>query len=119
MTVVNRRNMLQLLGLASASLTASSLLRPSSARAGAVAIPKRLVFFYTEQGTRRLRNDDGSLTTDWTPTVANAPSAQTLSKPWSTSDFTLGVTHQALLPYQKQLTFLDGLDMISATSTRS
>jgi Protein of unknown function (DUF1552) len=114
MTFVSRRNMLQLLGLASASVGVSSLWRPSSARADATAIPKRIVFFYTEQGTRRLRNNDGSLVTDWTPTVVNAPAAQSLTKPWSTGDFTLGPTHQALIPYQKKLTFLDGLDMISA-----
>lgn len=114
MTRIDRRNLLRLLGLAGASVTAASLIRPNFARAGATAVPKRLVFFFTEQGTRRVRNDDGSIITDWTPTVANAPAARSISAPWSTSDFTLGVTHQALLPYQKQLTFLDGLDMISA-----
>src|SRR5262249_36019220 len=51
----------------------------------------------------------------WAPSAPGAPDALKITAPWSTSDFTLGELHQALVPRQKQLLFLDGVDMVSAT----
>jgi len=85
-----RRKLLAALGLG----TSAALLRgaPSPARAAAPEIPRRLVFFYTQQGT--LRNL-------WSPTGTE-------------TDFSLGELHQASLdPFKKSLLFLDGLDMHS------
>lgn len=66
-----------------------SRLRPAHA---ADPIPKRIVFFYTQQGT--LRNQ-------WAPTGTE-------------TDFSLGGLHaESLTPHQQDLIFLHGLDMRS------
>jgi hypothetical protein len=86
----DRRRLLQLLGLGGAG----ALLRGGApaARAAGPEIPKRLVFFYTQQGT--LRNL-------WAPSGTE-------------TDFTLGELHRdSLEPYKKSLLFLDGLEMHS------
>lgn len=111
---INRRNVLQLLGLAGASWAASSMLGSKPVRAGSPTIPRRVVFFYTEQGSLKQFNDDGSLKQFWTPNVAGAPDALSITKPWSTSTFDLLDVHQPLVPHQKKLLMLDGIDMISA-----
>lgn len=85
-----RRQLLQALGLG----TATTLLGRGLKTAGAASaeIPKRLIFFYTQQGT--LRNL-------WAPTGTETA-------------FTLGELHQgSLAGYQSSLLFLDGLDMHS------
>jgi hypothetical protein len=111
---INRRNVLQLLGLAGASYGASTLFGASPVRAGNPTIPKRIVFVYSEHGTLKQFNDDGTLKPFWTPSVNNAPDALSITKPWSTTDFTLRDIHQPLVKHQKQLMLLDGLDMVSA-----
>jgi hypothetical protein len=111
---VNRRNMLELLGLAGTSYLASSMATPRRARAAGAAIPRRLVFFYSGHGALKQFNADGSLKpSQWAPTVTGAPDPLKILTPWSTSAFTLGNMHQALVPFQNQLLFLDGLDMMS------
>lgn len=111
---ITRRNVLQLLGLAGAGYAGATLLGASPVRAGNPAVPKRLVFFYTEHGTLKQFNDDGTLKPFWVPTVNGAPDALTIQKPWSTQDFTLRDIHQPLVARQKQILMLDGLDMVSA-----
>src|SRR5262249_2626771 len=106
-------SMLRLLGLAAASYGISLSFR-SSARGGNPSVPRRVVFFYTEQGTLKQFNDDGSLKPFWVPTVSGAPDAPTISTPWSTSSFTLRDIHAPLVPHQNQITLLDGLDMVSS-----
>jgi Protein of unknown function (DUF1552) len=86
----DRRKLLQALGVGGAA----ALLRGAtgSARAAGPDIPRRLVFFYTQQGT--LRNL-------WAPTGTE-------------TDYTLGELHRdSLEPYKKSLLFLDGLEMHS------
>lgn len=63
------------------------------------AIPIRTIFFYTEQGTFRPA---------WAPTGAGGAPAPTETA------FTLGALHQPLVPFQKKLILLDGLEMASA-----
>ncbi len=111
---ITRRNVLQLLGLAGAGYAGASLLGASPVRAGNPTVPKRLVFFYTEHGTLKQFNDDGTLKPFWVPTVNGAPDALTIQKPWSTTDFTLRDIHQPLVARQKQILMLDGIDMVSA-----
>lgn len=111
---ITRRDVLRILGLAGAGYAASTLLRPTPVRAGDPAIPKRIVFFYTEHGTQKQFRDDGSLEPFWTPTVSGAPDASSITMPWSTPTFTLNDIHQPLVAHQKQLLLLDGIDMISA-----
>lgn len=111
---ISRRNVLQLLGLAGASYGASTLFGAAPARAGNPTIPRRVVFFYTEHGTLKQFNADGSLKPFWTPTVNGAPDALSIQKPWSTTDFTLRDIHQPLLKHQKQILMLDGIDMTSS-----
>jgi len=110
----NRRNVLQLLGLAGASYAGATLLGASQVRAGNPSIPKRIVFFYTEHGTLKQYNNDGSLKPFWTPTVTGAPDALSIKKPWSTTELSLRDIHQPLVAHQKQILMLDGIDMISA-----
>jgi hypothetical protein len=93
-----------MLGLAGAGTLLPSL-GGRVARADGGAIPKRIIFFYTEQGTIRPL---------WAPSAPNAPPAMMLDAPWSTTDHTLGRLHQPLVPYKRQLLFLDGIDMLSA-----
>jgi hypothetical protein len=111
---ISRRNVLQILGLAGASYGASTLLGASPVRAGGPTVPKRIVFFYTEHGTLKQFNDDGSLKPFWTPTVNGAPDALSIQKPWSTTDFTLRDIHQPLVAHQKNILLLDGIDMLSS-----
>src|SRR4051812_21928978 len=102
MSKIGRRNVLQLLGLAGAGYLASSIGRPL-ARAGGPSIPKRIVFFYTEQGTLKQSSADGTQKPFWAPTAAGAPDPFKMTAPWSTSDFSLCDMHQALVPWQKNL----------------
>jgi uncharacterized protein DUF1552 len=111
---ISRRNVLQILGLAGASYGASTLLGASPVRAGNPTVPKRIVFFYTEHGTLKQFNDDGSLKPFWTPIVNGPPDAFSIQKPWSTTDFTLRDIHQPLVARQKQILLLDGIDMLSS-----
>lgn len=101
---ISRRNLLTMLGLVGAGTLAPSL-GGRSARASGGPIPKRIIFFYTEQGTIRPL---------WAPNAPGAPPADKIDAPWSTSTHTLGKLHQPLVPFQKQLLFLDGIDMLSA-----
>jgi hypothetical protein len=109
---LTRRNVLQLLGCAAAGYATSSF-GPRSARADNT-VPKRLLFFFTCQGTFKQLNLDGSVRPYWAPTTPGAPDALSLSAPWSTSQFTLGDLHTPLLSHQNDLLFLDGIDMVSA-----
>ncbi len=102
---ISRRNLLTMLGLAGAGTLLPSLGGGRTARAAGGKIPKRIIFFYTEQGSIRPL---------WAPSVPGAPPANTLSAPWSTTDHTLGPLHQPLVPWKRQLQFLDGIDMLSA-----
>ncbi len=88
MQPMQRRRFLKSLGLAGGATVFESL-RPRTARA-AVA-PRRLLVFYTYQGT---------LPTYWQPTG-------------SESDFTLNELSQPYAQYKNDLIFLDGLDMLS------
>jgi hypothetical protein len=115
MITMTRRNILRILGLAATSYAASTLPRPRIARGGGPAVPRRIVFFYTEQGTLHQYNPDGTLKQFWSPTAPGAPDPLSITKPWSTSSFTLGELHGPLAPYQNQLVLLDGIDMVSAT----
>jgi Protein of unknown function (DUF1552) len=86
----DRRKLLQTLGLGGAAALFRGAV--TSARAAGPEIPRRLVFFYTQQGT--LRNL-------WSPSG-------------SETDFTLGELHRdSLEPYKRSLLFLDGLEMHS------
>jgi hypothetical protein len=112
MNALTRRNVLKLLGLASAGYATSSLGRKIALADNAV--PKRIVFFYTCHGTLKQANADGSLKPFWAPAAPGAPDPMTITAPWSTASFTLSDIHQALAPYQSSLLFLDGIDMVSA-----
>ena len=102
---LSRRDVFRLLGAAGAGSLLPSVTGRSVARANAPAIPKRVVFFYTEQGT---------LKPFWAPKAPGAPEASTITTPWSTREHTLGELHQPLVGLKDKLTFLDGLDMRSA-----
>jgi Protein of unknown function (DUF1552) len=104
--------MLQLLALGAASIVGTTR-RPTIAHAAPI-IPRRVVFFYSEQGTLKQFNDDGSLKPFWAPTVPNAPDPFSIQDPWSTSAFTLGDMHGPLEAIRDKLLFLDGIDMISS-----
>lgn len=112
MPVLTRRNMLQLFGLAAAGY-ATSFYPRRIARADN-SIPKRIIFFYTDHGTLKQANPDGSLKQIWSPNAPGAPDALSITTPWSTNQHTLGDLHTSLVPYQNQLLFLDGIDMVSA-----
>ena len=88
-----RSNRRSLLGLLAAGAAGSALTGRWSKRAVAAEgdIPKRLIFFYTQQGT--LRNL-------WAPTG-------------SETSFQLGQLHGPLETYKNDLLFLHGLDMRS------
>lgn len=111
---VNRRNILEILGMAGASYFASSLGSAKRVRAAGSAIPKRIVFFYSSHGSLKQLNSDGSMRPLWAPTAVGAPDAFTLQAPWSTSAFTLSDMHQPLVPFQNKSLFVDGLDMMSS-----
>lgn len=111
---VNRRNILEILGMAGATFVTSSLGGAKRVRAAGAAVPKRIIFFYSSHGSLKQFNDDGSLKPLWAPTVTGAPDPFTIQTPWSTSAFTMSDMHKALLPFQSKLLFLDGLDMMSA-----
>ncbi len=86
---MNRRSWLRGLGACAAG---ASLARfTPRARAAGAEIPKRLLFFYTQQGT--LRNL-------WAPSGSG-------------SSFQLGELHTALEPHKSKLIFLNGMDMRS------
>jgi len=90
LTTLNRRRLLQVLGAGAAT----GLWREAlpDARAAEPEIPRRLVFFYTQQGTLRDL---------WAPTGTE-------------TDFALGELHKdSLEAHQQKLLFLDGLDMRS------
>src|ERR1700733_12197638 len=112
MPVLTRRNMLQLFGLAAAGY-ASSFYPQRVARADN-SIPKRIIFFYTDHGTLKQANPDGSLKQIWAPNAPGAPDPLSMTAPWSTNQHTLGDLHTSLVPHLGQLLFLDGIDMISA-----
>lgn len=118
MTTLKRRQALQLLGLAGASYAASSM-GPSPmrifsrARAAASTVPRRVVFFYTEQGSLKRYNMDGTLEPLWTPTAAGMPHGKDITKPWSTTEYTFGSHHVPLNDWKKKLLLLHGMDMAS------
>lgn len=93
-STLNRRSWLKLMGASSLGLGALSSSRLSRlARAAEPVIPRRIVFFYTQQGTLR---------DVWAPQGTG-------------SNYTLGELHQnALEPYKSSLLFLNGLAMSSA-----
>lgn len=116
MTHVSRRRLLEILGITAGSYVGGSIGQSALVRAATAtaAVPKRIVFFFTEQGSIRQINSDGSIKPFWAPTAPGAPDPLKIQAPWASSSFTLGGMHQALVPYQKQLLFIDGLDMLSA-----
>lgn len=91
---IHRRSVLQLLGV-----SALASLAPRGSRAAAqAAIPKRVVFFYTNHGSHRPA---------WLPVgVGGAAPTETA--------FELGKIHQPLAAYKKDLLLIDGLDMLSS-----
>ena len=92
----SRRSALQLLGLGAA---ASALPRPFLSRARAAdAIPKRIVFFYTNHGSHRPA---------WLPVGMDG------AAPTETA-YDLGEIHQPLAQYKQDILLLDGLDMLSS-----
>jgi hypothetical protein len=99
MTPMDRRSLLKLLGLSSLGMSALGSNAVSRvARAAPPTIPRRILFFYTQQGT--LRNL-------WAPTGTG-------------SDYTLGELHQASLdPYKSSLLFLNGLAMASDAADKT
>ncbi len=101
---LGRRDVLRMLGAAGAGSLLPSAIGRSVARAEAPVIPKRIVFFYTEQGT---------LQPLWAPSAPNAPDASALTAPWSTNEHSLGELHAPLEGMKNRLLFLDGLDMVS------
>lgn len=104
--MMSRRRLLQMLGVASAGSLLPSLGGRAAARADTAPIPRRIVFFYTEQGT---------LKRAWRPTLPNgAPDAAAITAPWSTDAHTLGELHRPLEAFKDRLLFLDGLDMASS-----
>lgn len=110
----SRRNLLRMMGLAGAGVVLPSLLDgPRIAGAAPSGIPRRVLFFYTEQGSLRFYRNE-VLTNFWTPIAPGAPAATSLTTPWSTTTHTLGELHQPLAAYKNRLLFLDGLDMRSA-----
>ncbi len=95
---MNRRSLLAAMGLAGGAYFLPSLLgAPSgSARAQATPVPRRILFFFTLQGTMKSR---------WAPTGpggAGAPQERA---------FELGNLHTPLQPHKGNLVFLDGLGM--------
>src|SRR4051794_14952092 len=66
-----------------------AMLRPRETHAQAAAVPTRFVVFYSPGGT---------LLDKWRPTGTE-------------TSFTLGALHSALVPHQKDLLFLDGLNL--------
>ena len=108
----SRRTILQLLALGAATVIGTTR-RPSIAHAAPI-IPRRVVFFYSEQGTLKQFNDDGSLKPFWAPTAPNAPNPLSIQQPWSTDTFTLGDMHGPLESLRNKLLFLDGIDMLSS-----
>ena len=95
---ISRRHILRALGLAGGATLLPSL-RPRSAWTQAPAIPKRIVLFYTMHG---------SIHNQWLP-VGTGGAATPTEKAWA-----LGPLHQPLAGFESKLTFLDGLNMMSA-----
>jgi hypothetical protein len=93
--MLSRRAMLSALGLGAVALGGRSRV----ARADAAPIPKRIVFVYGM----------GSMQGLWTPLGPGGAGAPTETG-WS-----LGPLHAPLAGWEKKLTFVDGLDMTSAT----
>jgi hypothetical protein len=94
---ISRRHILRALGLAGGASLLPSL-RSRSAWTQTPAIPKRLVLFYTMHG---------SIHNQWVPVgIGGAAPAE---KAWA-----LGPIHQPLAGWESKLTFLDGLNMVSA-----
>ena len=93
-----------MLGFASAAALLPALGGRSIVRADVPTFPRRIVFFYTEQGTLR---------PSWAPTAPGAPDYMSLTAPWATSNFTFGELHGPLAPHKNKLLVLDGLDMLS------
>jgi Protein of unknown function (DUF1552) len=112
--LLHRRSMLEVIGLAGTTYFASALAGARRVRAASAAIPRRIVFFFTEQGSLKQLDDHGKIKPLWAPLAPGAPDPLEIKTPWSTSAFSLGDMHQALVPFHRQLLFLDGLDMISA-----
>lgn len=89
---MSRRSVLQLLGLGAMASLAPRV------SAQAAAIPKRIVFFYTNHGSHRPA---------WLPVgVGGAAPTETA--------FGLGAIHQPLAQFKKDLLLIDGLDMLSS-----
>lgn len=102
---MDRRTLLKLIGLAGVSAAVPSL-GSGRALAGPSAIPKRIVFFYTQHGSWR---------PSWAPSAPGAPDPLSISSPWSTTQHTLGELHTPLVGFRDRLLFVDGLDMRSAS----
>jgi hypothetical protein len=100
-----------MLGIAGTSYFLPSLGGRSRAHADPPPIPRRIVFFYTEQGT---------LKRAWQPSIPSvAPDPVSITSPWSTSDHTLGELHKPLESLKDRILLLDGLDMQSAWADTS
>jgi hypothetical protein len=91
---LTRRSLLAAL----AGVGATSLLSRRS-RADTASVPTRVLFFWTQQGTFRPA---------WAPGGAGGAPGPTETA------FTLGPLHQPLVPFQRKLLLLDGLEMVSA-----
>ena len=103
---LSRRDVLRMLSAVGAGTMLPSIAGRQNARADAPRVPKRIVFFYTEQGTYQ---------PSWAPTAPGAPAAETLTAPWSTPTYTLGDLHRPLAGLENRLLFLEGIDMVSAS----
>src|SRR4051812_9345896 len=124
MITLKRRQALQILGLAGATHAATSFAGApfrvfSKARAADSAIPRRIVFFYTEQGTLKRYNQDGTLEPLWTPIASGMPNGKDITKVWSTTDHKFRDHHSPLDELKKKVLVLHGLDMRSAQLDRS
>jgi hypothetical protein len=94
---LSRRSALQLLGM-SAAASALPRLGLGRARADAAAIPKRILFFYTNHGSHRPA---------WLPVgIGGAAPTETA--------FDFGEILQPLQAYKRDILLLDGLDMLSS-----
>jgi hypothetical protein len=93
---VNRRNVLQGLGLGALALSLP-FRRERVANAAAPAIPKRIIFFY----------GSGMLYDDWVPTGPGGVG------PASENAWDFGLLHQPLQDYKAHCLYVDGLGMMS------
>lgn len=111
---LHRRDLLRLLGMAGAASllpTFGGGIRESFA--DPPAVPRRVVFFYTEHGTLQ-QNQNGNYKNLWVPNAPGAPAATSITTPWSTTAHTLGELHQPLTSWKDDLLFVHGLDMVSS-----